>query len=240
MKIRLSRHGRFVFLATLAAVCAFRACAAGGLGQPPGQQPQRAGTRAPARPRHEAERVVNGGTWTSKPSAAMLSTGGLPPRPGRWRLPVGYVQVSVGATGYYYYNGVYFPAHDRRLPNVVAPPVGVIVPQLPEGAEALVVGPTTYYCAGGAFYLQQPAGFAVVPAPLGVTVTGLPPAAAPVVDQWRGLSMWLAPVITCRRCRPGSRFTSLPVHELPLRRFLASELLSKSVKCCQQTRSRGL
>jgi hypothetical protein len=64
---------------------------------------------------------------------------------------------------------------------VVAPPVGVIVPQPPEGAEALAVGPATYYYAGGAFYVQQPARFAVVPAPLGVTVAELPPGAALVV-----------------------------------------------------------
>ena len=29
-------------------------------------------------------------------------------------------------------------------------------------ARRLVVGPSTYYYAGGAFYLQQPNGFAVV------------------------------------------------------------------------------
>jgi len=63
---------------------------------------------------------------------------------------------------------------------VVAPPVGVIVPQLPSGAEAVADGDTTYYYAGGAFYAQEPNGFAVMPAPLGVVVTALPPGAAPV------------------------------------------------------------
>jgi hypothetical protein len=80
----------------------------------------------------------------------------------------------------HYYDGVYFQPTTAGAYAVVAPPVSVIVPQVPNGAEAIVVGPTTYYFAGGAFYLQQPTGFAVVPAPLGVTVTGLPPGAAPV------------------------------------------------------------
>src|SRR5512137_1279882 len=51
-------------------------------------------------------------------------------------LPVGYVQTSVGTTGYYYYNGVYFRPTTAGTYTVVAPPVGAIVPQLPSGAEA--------------------------------------------------------------------------------------------------------
>lgn len=62
----------------------------------------------------------------------------------------------------------------------MAPPVGVIVPQMPSGAEPVADGGTTYYCAGGAFYLQEPNGFAVMPAPLGVVVTSLPAGATPV------------------------------------------------------------
>jgi len=50
-----------------------------------------------------------------------------------------------------------------------------------QGAEEIAVGPTTYYYAGGAFYVQQPTGFAIMPAPLGITVTMLPLGAAPVV-----------------------------------------------------------
>jgi hypothetical protein len=105
-------------------------------------------------------------------------------------LPPGYVQASVGATGYYYYDGVYFQPTTSGTYAVVAPPVGAIVPQLPSGAEAIAVGPTTYYYAGWAFYVQQPTGFAVMPAPLGVTVTMLPPGAAPVVIK--GVLYYLA------------------------------------------------
>ena len=96
-------------------------------------------------------------------------------------LPVGYVQTSVGTTGYYYYDGVYFRPTTEGTYTVVAPPVGAIVPQLPSGAAAIVLGSVTYYYGGGAFYLQQPTGFAVVEAPLGITLAHLPPGAVPVV-----------------------------------------------------------
>jgi hypothetical protein len=98
-------------------------------------------------------------------------------------LPAGYVQVSAGGTGYYYYGGVYFRPTPAGPYAVVPPPVGVIVPQLPEGAEAVAVGPATYYYAGGAFYLPDPSGFAVVPAPLGAVVHNLPLGATPVLIE---------------------------------------------------------
>jgi hypothetical protein len=100
------------------------------------------------------------------------------------------VQVSVGASGFYYYDGVYYQPTTSGNYAVVAPPVGAIVPQLPSGAEAIAAGPTTYYYAGGAFYVQQPTGLAITPAPLGVTVTMLPLGAAPVVIK--GVLYYLA------------------------------------------------
>ncbi|HVM46600.1 MAG TPA: DUF6515 family protein [Candidatus Acidoferrum sp.] len=96
-------------------------------------------------------------------------------------LPVGYVQASVGTTGYYYYDGVFFRPTTEGAYEVVAPPIGAVVPQVPDGAEAMLMGPDTYYYAGGAFYLQGPNGFRVVAAPTGATVTALPIGAAPVV-----------------------------------------------------------
>jgi len=91
-------------------------------------------------------------------------------------LPAGYVQVSVGGTGYYYYDGVYFrPVASLSSGfEVVAPPTGVVVPKVPTGAELVTVVDNAYYYAGGAFYMQQPSGFAVVPAPLGAVVNTPP------------------------------------------------------------------
>jgi len=94
-------------------------------------------------------------------------------------LPFGYVQASVGTTGYYYYDGVYFQPTTEGSYAVVPPPVGATVPRLPDGAEQMLLG-AAYYYAGGAFYLAQPNGFLVVSAPAGVTVTELPYGATPV------------------------------------------------------------
>jgi hypothetical protein len=66
-------------------------------------------------------------------------------------LPSGYVQASVGLTGYYYYDGVFYQPTTTGTYVVVAPPAGAVVPRLPSGAEAIVVGPTTYYYAGWAY-----------------------------------------------------------------------------------------
>jgi hypothetical protein len=96
-------------------------------------------------------------------------------------LPVGYVQTSVGTTGYYYHDGVYFRPTTEGTYTVVAPPVGAIVPQLPSGAETIALESVTYYYGGGALYLQQPTGFAVVEAPPGITLAELPFGTAPVV-----------------------------------------------------------
>jgi len=41
-------------------------------------------------------------------------------------------------------------------------------------------GPYVYYYAGGAFYVEQPQGFAVVAPPMGVTVGAFPPGSSPV------------------------------------------------------------
>jgi hypothetical protein len=98
-------------------------------------------------------------------------------------LPAGYIQISAAGTGYYYFDGVYFQPIASLSSGyaVVAPPVGVVVPQLPSSAEPVVDGSTTYYYAGGAFYFQMPSGFEVLPAPLGVVVTTLPVGATPVL-----------------------------------------------------------
>jgi hypothetical protein len=57
---------------------------------------------------------------------------------------------------------------------VVQPPVGAIIPALPEGAVAIVVGPTTYYYLDGVFYVAQDGGYAVVNPPSGIVVPMLP------------------------------------------------------------------
>jgi hypothetical protein len=120
-------------------------------------------------------------------------------------LPVGYVQNSVGTTGYYYYDGVYFRPTTDGTYAVVAPPVGAIVPQPPNGADAIVLGSATYYYGGGAFYLQQLTGFAVVETPLGITLADLPHRAEPVVID--GVIYYVAGLHLARRAAGARRFT---------------------------------
>ena len=100
-------------------------------------------------------------------------------------LPRGYMQVSAGPNGYFYFDGVFYQFTTAGY-AVITAPVGAIVPQLPEGAEQVMAGPVTYYYAAGAFFLPQtPAGFAVVAPPAGATVTGLPAGATAVTMHGR-------------------------------------------------------
>jgi len=175
MKKRVSKPFRFVLPAVLATLCAWAPRAQADWGslrannrEERRHEPER-GHREAQR-RHvdiEAERR-HAFFWAQYRPGMEVSV-----------LPAAYAQVSVGATGYYYYQGVYYQPVGSGF-AVVAPPAGVIVPQLPDGAEAMVLGDTSYYYAGGAFYVQQPNGFMVVAPPSGAMVTGLPPGAAPV------------------------------------------------------------
>ena len=220
MKIRYSRNHRFTILATVAALGAFAPALRadwGSLrsnnrpeqgheaeqqhheaerGRPPvahGTVVVEHGHPAPVRvvePRHwdvEAERR-HGYYWAGYHPGLTIGV-----------LPAGYIQVSFGGTGYYYYDGVYFRPTPGGPYAVVPPPVGVIVPQLPDGAETVMAGPATYYYAAGAFYVPDPRGFVVVTAPLGVVVHGLPPGATPVLIEGKiyyfGNSTYFLPVM---------------------------------------------
>jgi Family of unknown function (DUF6515) len=96
-------------------------------------------------------------------------------------LPPGYVPLSVGGLGYYYYGGVYFRPTPAGPYAAVAPPLGAVVPELPPGAQVVYAGAASFYYAWGAFYLPQGNGFVVVPPPMGAVVNVLPPWATPVV-----------------------------------------------------------
>lgn len=80
---------------------------------------------------------------------------------------------------YWYDDGCYYLPSDGGY-SVVPPPVGAVVPSLPDGYETTMVGNDTYYYFGGAFYVQTDQGFQVVAAPPGAVITQLPVGA---VDQ---------------------------------------------------------
>lgn len=96
------------------------------------------------------------------------------------RLPDGYRSIGVHGRPYFFFQGVFYDNGPSGY-VVVAPPVDAVITDLPPDTETVVVGDTTYYYAGGAFYVQQADGtYIVVAAPIGVTVSTLPPDATPV------------------------------------------------------------
>jgi hypothetical protein len=80
---------------------------------------------------------------------------------------------------YYYDDGCYYLPSNGGY-SVVPPPLGAIVPSLPDGYETTMVGNDTYYYFGGAFYVQTDQGYQVVQGPPGAVITELPTGA---VDQ---------------------------------------------------------
>ncbi|MGC9943080.1 MAG: DUF6515 family protein [Verrucomicrobiota bacterium] len=96
------------------------------------------------------------------------------------RLPDGFRSIGVRGHPYFYFQGVFYDNGPSGY-VVIAPPVDAVVTDMPPDSETVVVGDTTYYYAGGAFYVQQSDGtFIVVAAPVGVTVSTLPPDASPI------------------------------------------------------------
>ncbi|HWB94109.1 MAG TPA: DUF6515 family protein [Puia sp.] len=102
--------------------------------------------------------------------------------------PLGFFLTSLAADAiwfnyngqrYWYDDGCYYLPGNGGY-SVVPPPVGAVVPSLPDGYETTMVGDDTYYYFGGAFYVQTDQGFEVVAAPPGAVITQLPVGA---VDQ---------------------------------------------------------
>jgi len=68
------------------------------------------------------------------------------------RLPRGQVRVSVGATRYSYYDGMFFrPLRPGYV--VVSAPIGVHVRTLPRGYLSFAIGPRSYFYVNSTFFL---------------------------------------------------------------------------------------
>jgi hypothetical protein len=97
------------------------------------------------------------------------------------RLPDGYRRFHLHDHDYFYFGGVYYDDGPSGY-VVIDPPLDADIPDLPPGAETVVVNGTVYYYVDGTFYVQQSDGsYVVVAAPLGVTVAELPSDATSVV-----------------------------------------------------------
>jgi len=66
-------------------------------------------------------------------------------------LPEGYSNVDAGGVNAFYYGGTFYVMTDAGY-QVIAPPQGAVVNNLPDGAVAMNMGGTTYMKYNNTFY----------------------------------------------------------------------------------------
>jgi hypothetical protein len=66
-------------------------------------------------------------------------------------LPYGYYPFYMGASQYYYNNGIFYSPYDNGY-VVTAPPVGAAVPGLPKGAKNIMIDNQQFYEYNGVYY----------------------------------------------------------------------------------------
>jgi len=71
------------------------------------------------------------------------------------------MMVYAGSTAYHNCSGAYYQQVSDGY-KVVNPPVGAIIPSLPEGANEVVVSGTKYYVYGGAYHRPYYSGGSVI------------------------------------------------------------------------------
>lgn len=69
-------------------------------------------------------------------------------------LPYGYYPFYYGNDQYYYSGGLFYRPFQNSY-EVVVPPVGANVPNLPDGAQPITINGTNYYEYKGVYYTQQ-------------------------------------------------------------------------------------
>ncbi|MDI9365304.1 MAG: DUF6515 family protein [Flavobacterium sp.] len=68
-------------------------------------------------------------------------------------LPYGYLPFYFGSRNYYYYDNTFYRRYDDRNYEVVAPPIGAKLPELPKAAKVVTIDGVKYYELGGTYYL---------------------------------------------------------------------------------------
>ena len=96
----------------------------------------------------------------------------------------GYLRVYVGSSPYFYDDGIYYQQLGEDY-QVVYPPVGVLIPELPDGTIEISTSNGIYYYVAGAFYVQQAGGFVIAVPPMGAVVPELPPGTVSVIVNGR-------------------------------------------------------
>ena len=69
-------------------------------------------------------------------------------------LPFGYYPFYYNSLQYYYYGGAFYRPYNGGY-EVVVPPVGAAVPNLPSNAQSIVIDGAQYYEASGVYYQAQ-------------------------------------------------------------------------------------
>lgn len=95
-------------------------------------------------------------------------------------LPHGSLSIGFRDRDFFFHGGVWFQPFSGRY-VVVAPPIGIVVPFLPQAHVTLWIGGVPLYYANGAYYRAAPAGgYVVVQPPDGVdTAQSVPPVLPP-------------------------------------------------------------
>jgi hypothetical protein len=90
-----------------------------------------------------------------------------------------YVPVVVGGMRYYYLDGGYYLPRGREY-VFVTPPVGAVVPVIPQGYRLVNINGVTYYTSAGTYYIYTPYGYQVVRPPVAQYVVARPVVVQPV------------------------------------------------------------
>lgn len=67
-------------------------------------------------------------------------------------LPYGYYPFYWGEDQFYYNNGLFYQQYDNSQYEVVAPPMGAIVPTVPNDAKSITIDGIEYYELNGVYY----------------------------------------------------------------------------------------
>ena len=79
-------------------------------------------------------------------------------------IPNDCFRIFFGGSRFYYHDGTYYSRRHRDY-VIVAPPVGVVVREIPRYYQPVMIDGSSYYTSDGIYYVYTRHGYRVVPAP---------------------------------------------------------------------------
>ncbi len=76
-------------------------------------------------------------------------------------IPWAYSTFTVAGQSYFYANGLYYTRVKKQY-EVTKPPVGAVIPQLPEGHEEALIDGKTFYTYDDTFYKASGEGYELI------------------------------------------------------------------------------